>query len=688
MKKSGYLSNCTIEEHLNITRYLDRCRYVPAPLQPHIGLLATLLLQLAETAKPSTSKRLLWKELSHTLENIRTKLSAPDEKEKDIRIAKKVADSLEALYSALGRRNFDDAIKNSFVFWDANQNNLKLVLLLVELAHQRFFFTEAAQLSRLGTFLSKGSLQKKFCLHWGRNALLSHKAEEGLTAFCFAFLRLGCVVEFPFPGYEGLLSRQLGFLPWQKAMTAAAIIKAKMTPLNLLKSLIIAERFSEADIIASQYKPIKKKKREEHIILSVEVALFLGEIEKAWATIQKYLGDNPSPKILSAAVKCCLFRGDMENGKVLWKKVVQHNLALEPFLEYHLLLGLGMLHEAFIRHGRAKYFHTLDKYPSIHILKNLPVPNYSSKALLVLSECFTGDEIRFSRLYPRIQEKSGAEKVYFACDPRMHTLFSRSFPQLNFVAVKKGNGIATLDDIAHWRSLPSVDCACYLDNNGWALATRVQSCITVMQALPEVIKDYSSLEHLPSLIPDPARFASWQRRLAPYADKLLVGLGWRSSLRRYDRNNWGVSLYQLKPLLQLEQIQFVCCQYDGCTEEEKDFLLQLPPNTLLQLNVDQMNDIEETAALYANMDMMVTTPTFTSELAGSLGVPSVIFSPSKRAAVFCRPGSEQYAFFPKAIFVYQNATDGNKIALLLKEKMKLLASLYLPEARNKFTDQW
>lgn len=690
MNKAGYLADCAIFSGQTprdfATKRLEGWRYAPAPFQQEEGLLATLLLRIAESAWPDTPTALLRQELSRVLEDIQRKISPSARTERNE--PTKGTLSVEDMASALKRRDFDEAIKKFFSLRDSGRCSLRAVLLLAELVHQRFFFSEAAQLSRLGTLLSKGSLQKKFCLLWGRNALLSGKAEEGLAAFCFAFLRFGAVAEIPFPGYEGLLSRQLGHLPWQKAMAAAAIFKGNMTPLNLLRTLILAERFNEAGILASDYRPIGNKKQEEHTILSAELALLQGDSEKAWQILQKRMKRKSSSKILSAAAKYCLFQGDMQSGKSLWKEVLRNNLTLEPLIEYHLLLGLGLIHEAFIRHGRAKYFHTLDYYPSIHILKNLPVPYNSSKTLLVLAECFTGDEIRFSRLYPRIQEKSGAKKVYFACDPRMYSLFSRSFPQLNFVAVKKGNGIATLDDTAHWRSLPSVDCACYLDNTGWDLATQVQSCITVMQALPEVIKDYSSLEHLPYLVPDPARFASWQHRLAPYADKLLVGLGWRSSLRRYDRNYWGMSLCQLAPLLRLKQVQFVCCQYDGCTEEEEKFLSHLPPETLLRLNVDQMHDMEETAALYANLDMMVTAPMFTSELAGSLGVPSVIFSPSKRAAVFCRPGSEQYAFFPKSIFVYQNATDGNKIALLLKEKMKLLASCYLPDDRKKLTAQW
>ena len=690
MNKAGYLADCAFFSGQTprdfATKGLEGWRYAPAPFQQEEGLLATLLLRIAESAWPDTPTALLRQELSCVLEDIRRKISPPARAERNE--PTKGTLSVEDMASALKRRDFDEAIKIFFSLRNSGRCNLRAVLLLAELVHQRFFFSEAAQLSRLGTLLSKGSLQRKFCLLWGRNALLSHKAEEGLAAFCLAFLRFGAAAEIPFPGYEGLLSRQLGLLPWQKAMAAAAIFKGKMTPLNLLRTLLLAERFDEASILASKYTPVGSKKKEEHTILSAELALLQGDSEKAWQILQKRMKRKPSSKILSSAAKYCLLQGDMQLGKTLWNEVLRRNLALEPLIEYHLLLGLGCIHEAFVRHGQAKYFHTLDFYPSVHILKSLPAPKSTPDTLLVLAECFPGDELRFSRLYPRIQEKSGVKEVYFACDPRMHSLLSRSFPQLHFISVKKGIGVAALDDTAHWRSLPSVDCACYLDNKGWALATKVQSCITVMQALPDVIQDYSSLEQLPSLIPDPDRFAIWQRRLAPYTNKLLVGLGWRSSLRRYDRNYWGISLCQLAPLLRLEQVQFVCCQYDGCTEEEEKFLSHLPPETLLRLNVDQMHDMEETAALYANLDMMVTAPMFTSELAGSLGVPSVIFSPSKRAAVFCRPESEQYAFFPKSIFVYQNTTDGNKIALLLKEKMKLLASCYLPDDRKKLTAQW
>lgn len=686
MTEAGYLRyDAPIEPEAEDFRrhWLDDARYAAAPGTPEEGFLAGLLLGTALTGWRRESRRSLWRELKREVELARLRaVSVREESGLNgespvLRVARK----------ALQRKDYAGAAAAGFALWEQGRSRLGLgaVRILAETVMQRFRFAEAARLARLGAMLSRGRLRISFCMLWGRSALLARSPEEALAAFCFAFLRFGREVEFPYPGYERLLSELLGDFPWQRAMTAAAMFGRRLADLPLARSLMLAERFAEADAVMAQRKFCRKRRRRQ-AILRAELAQCLGRNDEARARLVAELNRHPSPMAMNAALRLCLHEGDMARGERLWAETERRGWSLEPLTEYHLLLGLGQIHKAFVRHGQAKYFHVLDHYPAVRMLDRLPVPEGGGE-LLVLSECYPGDEVRFSRLYSRIAARSGAMETVFACDPRLRDLLSRSFPDLTFVPVDKRHNIACAADLSPWMNLPGIDCCRYLDNQGWELAVNADYCITVMQALPWVIEDYASLKGLPLLKSDPNRRAEFLCRLAPYRNKLLVGLGWRSSLTRYDRNLWSVELAELVPLFRLKHVQFVCCQYDGCTKEEEQLLGKLPGNSLLRFDMDQMKDIDGAAALYSCLDMMVTAPMFTSELAGALGVPMVVFSPVANASAFRVPETDRHAFFEKAIFAV-GVKGQEELISLIEERMTWTCYQFLPKAKRVLYEKW
>lgn len=680
MTEAGYLRyDAPIEPEAAAFRrhWLDNARYAAAPGRPEEGFLAGLLLGIALTGWRRESRRSLWRALRREVELARVR--APSVREASV--CREEFPVVRVARKALQQKNYAQAEAVGFALWEQGRSRLEAVRILAETTLQHFGFAEAARLARLGTLLSRGRRRIAFCMLWGRSALLARRPEEALAAFCFAFLRFGREVEFPYPGYERLLSELLGDVPWQRAMTTAAMFSRRLADLPLARSLMLSERFAEADAVMAR-RTFCRKKRRRQAILRAELAQCLGRNAEARARLVAELNRHPSPMAMNAALRLCLHEGDMAWGKRLWAQTERRGWSLNPLTEYHLLLGLGQIHKAFVRHGQAKYFHVLDHYPAVRMLDRLPVPAGGGK-LLVLSECYPGDEVRFSRLYSRIAAQSDATETVFACDPRLRNLLSRSFPDLPFVPVDKRHNIACTTDPSPWLNLPGIDGCCYLDNRGWELAVNADYCITVMQALPWVIEDYASLKGLPLLKPDPHRRAEFLYRLAPYRNKLLVGLGWRSSLTRYNRNLWSVTLAELVPLFRLQHVQFVCCQYDGCTKEEKQLLETLPENSLLRLDMDQMQDIDGAAALYSCLDMMVTAPMFTSELAGALGVPMVVFSPVANASAFRVPGTDRHAFFEKALFAV-GVKEQKELITLIEERMTQVCQQFLPETKPHF----
>jgi hypothetical protein len=116
--------------------------------------------------------------------------------------------------------------------------------------------------------------------------------------------------------------------------------------------------------------------------------------------------------------------------------------------------------------------------------------------------------------------------------------------------------------------------------------------------------------------------APWRRRLADLDGAgprtLKVGLCWRSGLDVESRAGRQSDLADWAPLLALPGVTAVTLMY-GDTTAERAALGLLAPHHFPAL--DQRDDLEGLAALLSSLDLVVTAPTATGELAGALGVP-------------------------------------------------------------------
>ena len=100
------------------------------------------------------------------------------------------------------------------------------------------------------------------------------------------------------------------------------------------------------------------------------------------------------------------------------------------------------------------------------------------------------------------------------------------------------------------------------------------------------------------------------------------------------------------PILELDCVQFVNCQSDGCTEKEKQFFEQYCPNKLLDVaNIDQYNDFDSAAALYSALDLMISCPNTVMELAGALGVPTLTFTFTYEPDLHLKPGCKYNVYY-------------------------------------------
>jgi hypothetical protein len=197
----------------------------------------------------------------------------------------------------------------------------------------------------------------------------------------------------------------------------------------------------------------------------------------------------------------------------------------------------------------------------------------------------------FASCLPQIID--AADRCVIECSPKLQKIFARSFdarvvnkpPDDSLVAATAGVGI---------------DCYCALGS------------------LPRFLRSAPAdfPRHSGYLKADGARIEHWRRRLSALPGKLKVGIAWRGGMPSTQRSVRSISLEQWLPLLRIPGVDFIDLQHFESTEE----LEQLRGRHSLDVHrwPDAHEDYDETAALVAALDMIVSVQTAIVHLSGAL----------------------------------------------------------------------
>ncbi len=137
------------------------------------------------------------------------------------------------------------------------------------------------------------------------------------------------------------------------------------------------------------------------------------------------------------------------------------------------------------------------------------------------------------------------------------------------------------------------------------------------------------LADVPYLAADPGKVAHWAERLSEGRAKgLKVGLVWAGDSRRHNPNahaidrRRSIGLARYAPLAKAKGVRFVSLQKGEPAAETAH-----PPKglTLADFTTD-LHDFSDTAALVANLDLVITVDTAVAHLAGALGKPVWVLS--------------------------------------------------------------
>jgi hypothetical protein len=207
------------------------------------------------------------------------------------------------------------------------------------------------------------------------------------------------------------------------------------------------------------------------------------------------------------------------------------------------------------------------------------------RTILLHTEQGFGDAIQFIRYLPQVKQWGG--KIQIACRAELVRLFQANSQGCQILA--PGEPLPSFDVYSPFLSLPRI------------FAT--------------------TLDNIPSVVPylhaeaDDAK--KWQHRLADHSSTTNVGLVWAGNAAHQNDRNRSITLAKFAPLAQVPNVRFFSLQKGSPAAQSKS----LPAGMMLTDWTEELNDFSDTAALIANLHLVIAVDTAAVHLAGALGKP-------------------------------------------------------------------
>jgi hypothetical protein len=209
----------------------------------------------------------------------------------------------------------------------------------------------------------------------------------------------------------------------------------------------------------------------------------------------------------------------------------------------------------------------------------------AGKTLLLIAEQGIGDTLQFIRYARQLAEQGGSVGLYVR---QAHVAG----------LLRDAQGVSEVYTGA--ASIPAHDYFCHL-------LSLPRLCNT--RSMDDVPAD------VPYLAAPADRRAYWRQRLDAVPARLRVGLAWAGNPSNVDDRNRSCSLRALVGLFELPDVAWINLQIGAGREE-----LQTVQTPILDWG-DEQTDYAETAALMAELDLIITVDTSIAHAAGALGCP-------------------------------------------------------------------
>ncbi|NIE64050.1 tetratricopeptide repeat protein [Burkholderia sp. Ax-1719] len=220
------------------------------------------------------------------------------------------------------------------------------------------------------------------------------------------------------------------------------------------------------------------------------------------------------------------------------------------------------------------------------------------KSILVWPEQGLGDSLQFCRYVPMLKAL-GAAHVSVACAPTQQRLFETLAGADQVIPL---NGQGRIERHDFW---------CLMMSLPYRFGTTVA---TIPASVPYLHAQASELERWRTRLPDAA---------------LKVGLVWAGNPRADQASSNAIDQRRsldaqaFVPLLSMPDVTFVSLQLGDSTRPQ---IAHLPAAIQPLDPMDEVRDFADTAAIVANLDLVITVDTSMAHLAGALGKPVWVLS--------------------------------------------------------------
>lgn len=226
--------------------------------------------------------------------------------------------------------------------------------------------------------------------------------------------------------------------------------------------------------------------------------------------------------------------------------------------------------------------------------KYLPMPNWNGeplagKRILIIEEQGFGDCIMFGRYLPELM-KRGAN-VRYVCRPQIYPLFAGQNAFRKAEVFVQSNDLKLPDDMDYYIATMSV-----------------ARCLGIDAA--------SAGQGAAYLHADPARVARWREAIRRDG-RPLVGLVWAANLTTSFGNEKSIPQALVPQILDRKDIAFVSLQVPANLDA---------PHRHLYAHTPEISDFNDTMALIACLDAVVSVDTSAAHLAASMGKPTIVMS--------------------------------------------------------------
>jgi len=335
------------------------------------------------------------------------------------------------------------------------------------------------------------------------------------------------------------------------------------------------------------------------------------------------------------------------------ERCYRRTLALDPeYANARWNLGLLLLSQGRHREGWACYearYHPrrtegVSKRPDV-AFPQWQGESLAGKSLLLWPEQGAGDYIQFARYFSALRQQ-GLRRLTVACRPALAPLFESLASVDQVIGLAPGARLADHDYWSFPLSLPA-----FLPANADAIPT-----------------------DLPYLQASPERLAQWRERLA--GDGLKVGLVWKGNPdHKSDARRSLPGLATLAPLWSVPGVRFFSLQ-KGAGEAEAS----APPahQPLVDLG-SAIDDFADSAAIIAQLDLMICVDTAAAHLAGALNKPCWVLVQAVDTDWRWQLEGEDAPWYPGALRIFRQTTDDDW-APVVAQVAAALARLAAPQA--------